>query len=81
MVTTSTLGMLPGHGLHGKQRAIETEEDLLTTYDEYKSRKSIILKSVSRMKRKRHSTTSDIAPKPKRSSYDSHLDKISCGDC
>ncbi len=71
--------MLPGHGLRGKQRAIETEEDVLTMYDEYKSRKSIILwmKSVSKVKRKRDSTTSDAAPKPKRSSYDSHLDKMS----
>ncbi len=69
--------MLPDHGLRGKQRAIENE-DVITMYNEYKSRKcQLWMKSLSREKRKRDSsTTSDPSPRPKRSSYDSHLDKM-----
>ncbi len=72
--------VLPGHGFRGKHRSLENEDDLVTMYSEYKNRKTITLwmKIITRTKRKRDSSNNrESSPKPKRSSYDSHLNKVS----
>lgn len=72
--------ILPGHGVRGKQRSLEKDEDVQVMYREYNTKSNVILwmKSVSRAKRKQDCPGD--ATKAKRSSYDSHIDKMSAVD-
>ena len=72
--------LFPGHGLKGKQRVIENDEDIIAMYADYKGKRIITLwmkcswKQPSSQRKRSHSpSASGQPPTSKRSSYSSHL--------
>lgn len=68
-----------GHGFKGKQRAIDTDEDVENMYVEYSGKKStnLWLKSKTVDRKRPSATNTDLAPKTKKSNREEcQLDKM-----
>ena len=75
--------LFPGHGLKGKQRVIENDEDVVAMYADYKGKRISTLwikcswKQHSSQRKRSHSpSASGQPPTSKRSNYDSHLTEV-----
>lgn len=74
--------IVPGHGLKRKQKALVTNADIDTMYNDCKAKQiNLWMKCSWKNKRKRtqspSSNVSDPPPKSKQSNYDAHLRKMS----
>ena len=68
------LALFPCHGLKGKQRVIENDEDVVAIYADYKGKRIITLWIKCSQRKRSHSpSASGQPPTSKRSNYDSYL--------